>query len=53
MADREIEAGIDRLAAVKLAPHEALDAMPELKPVSADNRYMRDEPTNHAWSVLP
>jgi hypothetical protein len=43
IADREIDAGVNRLAEVKFAPRELLDASPDLKPVSAHSPYMRDE----------
>jgi len=43
IADREIEAGIDRLAAVKIASHDAPDTTPGLKSVSADSPNVRDE----------
>jgi hypothetical protein len=37
IADREIDAGIDRLAAAKIAPHDALDTIPDLRSVNADS----------------
>jgi hypothetical protein len=43
IADREIDAGVDRLAEVKFAPHNLLDAAPDLKPVSAHSPYTRNE----------
>ena len=43
IADREINAGVDRLAEVKFSPREPLSASPDLKPVSAQSPYMRDE----------
>lgn len=43
IADREIDAGVDRLAEVKFAPHDLLDAAPDLKLVSAHSPYMRNE----------
>ena len=43
VADREIDASIDRLAEVRLAHRQVLNADPELKLVSARSRYMRDE----------
>lgn len=42
-ADREIDASINRLAEVRLAYRQVLNADPELKLVSARSRYMRDE----------
>jgi hypothetical protein len=43
IADREIDAGVDRLAEVKFATRDVLDATPDLKQVSARSPYMRDE----------
>jgi hypothetical protein len=43
IADREIEAGVNRLAEVKFAPHSLLDAAPDLKLESAHSPYMRNE----------
>jgi hypothetical protein len=42
-ADREIRAGIDRLAEVKLVRPGALDLDPNLKLVSERSPYMRNE----------
>jgi hypothetical protein len=43
IADREIDAGVDRLADVKFARHNLLDAAPDLKLVSAHSPSMRNE----------
>jgi hypothetical protein len=43
IADREIEAGVNRLAEVKFAPHNLLDAAPDLKLESAHSPYVRNE----------
>jgi hypothetical protein len=43
IADREIDAGVDRLAEVKFAPHNLLDAAPDLKLVSAHSPYTRND----------
>jgi hypothetical protein len=43
MADREISAGVDRLAGVKLARPGALDVEADLKLVSERSPYMRNE----------
>jgi hypothetical protein len=43
MADREISAGVDRLAVVELAHPGALDVDPDLKLVSERSPYMRNE----------
>jgi hypothetical protein len=43
MADREISAGVDRLAVARLAPPDALDVDPNLKLVSERSPYMRNE----------
>jgi hypothetical protein len=43
LADREINAGIDRLSEAKLARPELLVADPDLKLASTRSPYMRDE----------
>lgn len=43
IADREIEAGVDRLAEVEFAPRDVLGTTPDLRQVSARSPYMRDE----------
>ena len=43
MADREISAGVDRLAAVRLSHGDGLDVDPNLKLVSERSPYMRSE----------
>jgi hypothetical protein len=43
IADREIDAGVDRLAEVKFAPQNLLGAAPDLKLVSAHGPYTRNE----------
>jgi hypothetical protein len=43
MADREISAGVDRLAAVRLAQPDAQDEDSNLKLVSERSPYMRSE----------
>ena len=43
MADREFEAGVERLSRYELSHHAALDADPNLKLVSAHSPYMRTE----------
>jgi hypothetical protein len=44
IADRQIEASVDRLAHVTFAPRDLLDAAPDPRPVSAHGSYLRDEP---------
>jgi predicted proteasome-type protease len=43
LADREINAGVDRLSELKNLHGYALDADPDLKLVSKRSPYMRDE----------
>ena len=43
MADREISAGVDRLAALPTADRAMLNADPSLKLVSEHSPYMRNE----------
>jgi hypothetical protein len=43
IADREMNAGVNRLSRMKLPHHSALDADPNLKLVSERSPYMRTE----------
>ena len=43
IADREMNAGVNRLSRMKLPDHSALDADPNLKLVSERGPYMRTE----------
>ena len=43
IADREIEAGVNRLAEVKFESHDLVDAAPDLKLESAHSPYLRNE----------
>jgi hypothetical protein len=43
IADRQIEASVDRLAHVTFAPRDLLDAAPDLKQESAHSPYLRNE----------
>jgi hypothetical protein len=43
LADREIRAGVDRLAELPSADRSLLDADPDLKLVSQHSPYMRNE----------
>jgi hypothetical protein len=43
VADREREAGAERLSAYRIPPHAAFNTDPELKLVSANSPYMRSE----------
>ena len=41
IADHEMNAGVDRLSGMKIPPQSALNADPDLKPVSERSPYMR------------
>ncbi len=43
IADRQMNAGVDRLSRMKIPPQSALDADPDLKLVSERSPYMRTE----------
>ncbi len=43
VADREISAGVDRLSRATLARPDALDADPDLKLITEQSAFMRDE----------
>lgn len=43
LADREISAGVDRLSDARISRSGIVDADLDLKPVSAQSAYMRDE----------
>jgi hypothetical protein len=43
IADRQMNAGVDRLSRMKLLPQSALEADPNLKLVSERSPYMRTE----------
>ncbi len=43
IADRQMNAGVDRLSSMKIPPQSALDADPDLKLVSERSPYMRTE----------
>jgi hypothetical protein len=43
IADRQMNAGVDRLSTVKIPPQSALDADPALKLVTERSPYMRTE----------
>jgi hypothetical protein len=43
VADREREAGVERVSAYRIPPHPAFSTDPDLKMVSANSPYMRTE----------
>jgi hypothetical protein len=43
IADRQSNMDVDRLSRIKIPPHSALDADPDLKLVSERSPYMRTE----------
>jgi hypothetical protein len=43
VADREREAGFERLSTYRISPHPAFHTDPDLKMVSANSPYMRTE----------
>jgi hypothetical protein len=43
LADRQMNAGVDRLSKIKFAPHATLEADPNLKLVSERSPYMGTE----------
>jgi hypothetical protein len=43
IADRQTNAGVDRLSGMKLQPQSALEADPNLKLISERSPYMRTE----------
>jgi hypothetical protein len=43
IADRQMNAGVDRLSKVRIPPEAVLDADPDLKPVTERSPYMRTE----------
>ncbi len=43
IADRQMNAGVDRLSGMKIPPQSALNADPDLKLVSERSPYMRTE----------